>query len=74
MACYLIQHTDKLLHIDFFTLMHFMSVILCCKIVHFLVKYWRFFELWNFAAVFSFPTTFDRTKNFMDNLKTNFCV
>lgn len=51
-----------------------MHVTLCCKIVHVLVKYCKFYELWNFAAVFPFPTTFCWTKNFMDNMKTNFCV
>jgi hypothetical protein len=51
-----------------------MPVTLCYKIVHVLVKYWKFYELWNFAAAFSSPTSFYGTKNSMDNLKTNFGV
>ena len=36
-----------------------MFVMPVTRLVHFLVKYWKFYELWNFAAVFSFRTTFD---------------
>jgi len=68
MAWYIIQHTEHF----FFAHTYLMPVTLRCKIIKFLVKYWKLYEFWNFAVVFSFPTTFDGTTNFMDNLKTNF--